>query len=236
MENNQLPAEQLPTDLTDEDMQRIDEFVRLGSKGLDKVTDDVLRRMLDLYLTGCTYEQIQSFLRISKGLVLYLSHTYNWYAIKAKHLKQLNDNISSRLTESELVSKEFLMLLNQTYQKKLSGQLRRYLSTGEDSHLEEIDFREVDKIFKTIEMIKEINNEQKAPKGRSPAIGLNVGSGVKVERSGENELTITPQEQKEKTFSELRKEFADRRRAEEDKEKPVKKHDITENKEQEDEE
>ena len=57
---------------------------------------------------------------------------------------------------------------------------------------------------------------ERAPLGRNPAVGLNLGDGVTITKNGDNEVTITP---KNKTVGEMLNELANLKRAEEDRAK-----------------
>lgn len=225
MTNDKQLTEVKLTDISNEDMTKVTKFTEDGMPGLHKVDEPTLYRMTDMYLSGSTYWQIANALGLSRPLVLYVSHTYGWYPAKREYLVELQEKIKGRVIDSKLVSQDFLLLLTQAWQKKISKQLQRYLATDDPSHTDEIDLKEVGQLLKTIEMINSLSSDGKDSKGRSPAVGLNLGDGVTIERSGDNKVTITP---KEKTLGDMLKKFADNRRAEEDNLKFNKSSDIKE--------
>lgn len=210
------------TDLSEQDMVKIAKFEESGCPGLAAVNEETLYRAFEMYLTGSTYWQIQSGLQLNRSLVVYMSHKYGWYPAKREYLNEINEKIKGRVIDSKLVSQDFLLLLTQAWQKKIGSKLRKYLATGDEANTD-IDLKEVQQLLKTIEMINDLDSEGKNSKGKSPAVGLNLGDGVTIERSGDNKVTITP---KEKTLGDMLKKFADSRRAEEYK--PEKKTDISE--------
>ena len=230
MEN--LPAEKPPTDLTEKDMERINDFIGSGRPGLTKIDETTLYRMMDLYLSGSTYGQIASTLNLTRPLVMYVAHTYEWYPAKLEYLAEIKEKIKNRVIDSKLVSQDFLLLLTQAWQKKIGQKLKKYLATDDPTHADEINLKEVASLLKTIEMIKELNEEGKDKKGNRPTIGLNVGEGIDLERTGDNKITVTP---KQKSIGEMLKKFANERRDEENDKKTNKRSDIQEedpNKEQ----
>lgn len=228
--SDNLPAEKKETDLTDNDMQAVNKFAEDGLPGLSAVDEAVMTRAVDLYLSGSTYHQICNTLRLKRPLVMYLSHKYEWYTAKREYLHELSEQIKSRVIDSKLISQDFLLLLTAAYQKKIGRRLREYLATDDDSHTNNINIKEIAQLLKTIEMIQGLDKEGKDSKGRTPAVGLNLGDGVTIERSGDNKVTITP---KEKTVGDMLKQFADNRRAEEMKRKPEKVSDIEDKQEKE---
>jgi hypothetical protein len=214
------------SDLTESDMAKISAFVEEGMPGLSRVDDAVLYRMTEMYLAGSTYHQISVALNLPRTIIIYMSHTCGWYPSKNEYLTELDQHIKSRVINSNLLSQDFLLLLAQAYQKKITKKLQRYLATDDTSHTDEIDLKEIDKLLKTIEMIKDLNSEGKNSKGKTPAVGLNLGDGVTIERSGDNKVTITP---KERVLGDVLSRYADKLRAEESNKKPNKTSDIKEN-------
>lgn len=215
-----------PTDLTEIDLVKVKEFIEDGKPGISRMDDATLYRMTDMYLSGSTYHQISIALSLPRILVLYASQQCSWYDLKNQYLLELDQNIKGRVATSNLISQEFLLLLIQVYQKQMTKKFQRYLATDDTSHTEDIDLKEVDKLLKTIEMLKEFNSEGKSSKGKTPAVGLNLGEGVTVERTGDNKVTITP---KQRVVSDVLSKYAEKLRAEENSKKPDKKHDISEN-------
>lgn len=213
------------TDLTEQDMEKINKFVEDGMPGLAAVDEPTMARMVDLYLSGSTYHQICNTMKLKRPLVTYMSHKYGWYVAKREYINELQEQIKSRVIDSKLVSQDFLLTLTAAWQKKIGKKLQRYLATDDDAHTNEINLKEIAQLLKTIEMIQGLDKEGKDSKGRTPAVGLNLGDGVTIERSGDNKVTITP---KEKTIGDMLKQFADSRRAEERKQKPEELSDIGE--------
>ncbi len=202
-------VKQPESDFTEADMVRINKFVDDGLPGATAVDDSVLYRMTEMYLSGSTYYQISNALNLPRIVVLYFSHKYEWYPAKKSYLVELDHHIKGRVVDSQLLSRDFLLLLVQVYQKKITKSFQRYLATDDTSHTDEVDLKEVDKLLKTIEMIKELSNDGKNSKGKSPAVGLNLGDGVTIERSGDNKVTITP---KERALGDILAKYADQRR------------------------
>lgn len=223
MEDNDLPAVRQITDLSEQDMLKIEKFKEDGMPGLAAVSEPHFYRMFEMYMNGSTYNQISNALGIKRVIITHISKKYEWCMAKREYLDELQEQIKSRVIDSKLVSQDFLLLLTQAWQKKISGKLKRYLATDDESHTDAIDLKEVGQLLKTIEIINTLNNDGKDSKGRQPAVGLNLGDGVTIERSGDNKVTITP---KEKSLGDMLKKFADTRRNEESKPKPGSKSDI----------
>jgi hypothetical protein len=210
-----LPAAKNDTDLSPADLKKVHEFKAEGMPGLARLGESDFHRIAELYMNGMTYWQIATTLQISRVLVMHLSHTYNWYAAKQEYMHELQEKIKGRVIDSKLASQDFMLLLIQAYQKRLGGQLRRYLATDDASHANGIDLKEIDKVLKAIEILQSLSSDGKTSSGKTPAVGLNLGDGVTIERSGDNKVTITPAI--DKHLGSMLKKFADQRRAEQNK-------------------
>lgn len=220
-----LPSLTPTTDLTESELKKIDKFMEDGLPGIATVTDSKLYRMLDLYLNGSTYSQISNTLEIKKIYVLYFAKTANWYDIKQNYLSEIQEKIKSRVVDSKLRSQEFMLLLVQAWQKKITKKLTKYLATEDQEHMEGVDLKEVAQLMKAIEMVNGLDSEGKDKNGKTPAVGLNIGShGVDIQKTGDNTLSITP---KEAPVGNLLQQLADERR---NREKALQKPTITETK------
>lgn len=220
-------AEKQPTDLTDKDMEKISNFIAEGKPGLARLAETDFDRMTKMYITGLTYGQISNILNIGRPLVTYMSHTYGWYPAKQEYLAELQEKIKGRVIDSKLNTQDFILLMIQAYQKKIGAKLQKYLATDDPAHADEIDLKEIDKLIKAIETLQSLSSDTKKSGSKTPALGLNVGDGVTIERDGDSKVTITPV--MDKQLGSMLKKFADSRRAEQNVEKKSTKHDISDN-------
>lgn len=212
------------TDISEADMKKVQEYIVAGLPGISAVNDTVLYRMLDLYLSGSTYWQISNCTNIKRTVVLYLSHNFNWYMAKREYLAELDRQIKGRVIDAKLVSQDFLLQLTQMFEKKIGQKIKRYMATDDSSHADEINLKEIDKYIKSLETLKSLGEDGRDSKGRPPAVGLNLGDGVTIEKTGDNKVTITPNA-KEKTIGDMLAQFANARREEENNARPTKKSD-----------
>lgn len=217
-------SESLPvkveTDLSEKDLEKVAQFQGEGMPGLAKLTEADFHRMTELYMSGMTYWQISTTLNVPRVLIMHLSHTYAWYPARQEYLAELQEKIKGRVIDSKLASQDFLLLLIQAYQKKLGTKLKRYLSTDDPSHADQINLKEIDKLLKAVEIVQSLSSDGKTASGKTPAVGLNLGDGVTIERSGDNKVTITPAI--DKHLGHMLKKFADQRRAEQNKTSDIK--------------
>lgn len=202
------------TDISASELVKVQKYKEDGLPGLASITDSQVYRMMDLYLTGSTYSQIAEALRVTKVTVMYLSDSHNWYGIKREYLNEIQEKIKNRVVDSKLRSQEFMLLLVQSWQKKIGRKLSMYLATNDTAHMDNLDLKEVSQLMKAIEMVNELDNTGKGTNGKTPPIGLNIGDGITMEKIGDNKITITP---KPTSIGDILKAHADRSRLEEAK-------------------
>lgn len=210
--NNRLPAIILTTDLTSTEIAKVEKYKEEGLPKLAEVTTVQLHRMLDLYLSGSTYTQIASILGMKKAIVLYLAHTNNWFESKQEYLNEIQEKIKARVVDTKLRNQEFTMLLIQAYQKRLGQKLNNYLATGDASNMDTLSLKEIAQLMKAMEMINDSDGSGKSAPGKPSPIGLNLGNGVVIEKTGEDQISITP---KETTVGSLLQRMADEQRRKE---------------------
>lgn len=201
------------TDLTEQDRTRIEAFKQAGLPGVTALDEAKLSRIMDLYLSGKTYRQIATAMGLKKEMVLYLSDRFNWFLMRKEYLEDLEKSIRARLVEAKVVNQDFLLQLIHMWQKKIGNNIDQYFQTGNIEHANQIDLKEVASYMKAVEMLHKLGSKEG---GGTPAVGLNLGDGVTVERKGDGTVEITPKSAK---IGEALKAFADMRRVEESKPK-----------------
>lgn len=206
---NLLSIANATTDMTQSEMDKVAGYKSEGLPGIVDITNNELYRMYDLYLSGSTYTQIANTLKIKKVMILYLAHHNKWFESKQEFINELQEKIKARVIETKLRTSEFMLLTVQAYQKRISNKFTRYLATNDDKHMDEVDLKELAQLMKAIEIVNELDNTGKDSRGKSPAVGLNLGNGVTVEREGDNKITITP---KEPSIGETLKQYAEEKK------------------------
>lgn len=180
------------SDLMESEKNAVQEYIESGLPGIADINETQLYRMVDLYMGGSTYTQISVILRVKKTIVLYLAHSNNWFLAKREYLNEIQEKMRNRVIDSKLRNQEFTLLVVQAYQKKITEQLTKFLSTNDPAHMEEVDLKELGQLMKVIEMVNGLDETGKDKQGKTPAIGLNIGDGVSIQKTGDNTVSITP--------------------------------------------
>jgi hypothetical protein len=210
MSDNLPMAEEPTSDFTEKDLSQLNAYIDAGLPEIATVDAAKLTRIMEMYLSGNSYRTISNTMGVKKSIILYLSNKFNWYMMRKEYMLDLEQNVRGRLYESKIVGQDFLMKMTSVFQKKIGHKMDRYLATGDESFLEEIDGKMVDRYLKILETLQKISAD---PRGPASLIGLNVSEGMIIEKKG-NGVEITP---KTKVVGELLRQFADMRREEEKK-------------------
>jgi antitoxin component of MazEF toxin-antitoxin module len=202
-------------EFTKKDLEELEEYKSQGLPEIATLTPEVLKKIMEFYLEGRTYREISTTLRVKRVSVMYLAQRFNWWDLRRDYIEEMQNQITQRVIDSKLSSQTFLLKLVHNWERKMSKQIDSFQRSGEEPTSGVIDFKEVDKYLKTVEVLHKITadnaNRLKAPQ---PSIGLNVGDGVTVEKNG-NTLTISPAV-KERTVAEMLKQIADAKRQEDE--------------------
>lgn len=203
------------TDMSQNDLAAIAAYVEEGTPGLERLDSVTLKIMTEAYLGGMSYRQISSISRLKKPVVLYIAQRFGWYEARRDYLDELGLTIRDRLLDAKIESKDFMMQISQFYKKKIGMHMQKFYETGNEDFAHKVSGKDVDQYRKAVELLHKLNDEGKNPAtGRAPAVGLNLGHGVTVERHEDGSVEITP---KEKAVGGVLAKLANFRREEESK-------------------
>lgn len=199
-----------PTDLTIDEAKAVEDFKERGMPGLDRLPENDLKTILELYLDGKTYYQISRVTRVPKVLIMYLSQRFDWCTAKHEQLAEMEHHLYQRTILARTRSQDFLLNIQHAYQKRIGKQINEYLRTGDEVHMDKISLKEIDKFIKTIESLEKLTADKLPKKPKAPLVGINPGrDGVVVKQTGDNTIEISP---KESTLASKLREMAEQRR------------------------
>jgi hypothetical protein len=195
-----------PHDFSEADLAKLHAYQEAGLPGISLITDDKIKRIMELYLTGKTYHQISRITGIKRDPIMYLSKKFDWYAIKQEYLFELNEHMANRIIEAKITSQDFLLHLKHMWETKISKKIDKYLSSGNEIIADEIDGKVIDRYLKIVDTLVKLNDLRPGSANDRPTVGLNLGDGVTVKKIGNDEVEITP---KSTALNEMLKKYAD---------------------------
>ena len=212
----EVVGERPTTDMTPQEIEKLEAFVEEGLPGISKVTPETIERMAGMYLAGKTYGQVSNITRVPKAAVMYLARRDNWFAVRQDYLQDLDERMKVRVAEAKLMSQDFMVELLQTFQKKIGKKMQRYLATDNEDIANEINLKDIATYIKTMEALNKSMGDYRSGDGSNQPspVGINLGEGVTVSKNQDGTVEITP---KQKAVGEILKQFADNRREDEKK-------------------
>jgi len=211
----EIVGERPTTDMTTQELEKLEAFVEEGLPGISKITPETIEKMAGLYLSGKTYGQVSNITRVPKAAVMYHARRDNWFSVRQDYLQELDERMKTRVAEAKLMSQDFMLDLMQTFQKKIGKKIQRYLATDNEDIANEINLKDIATYIKTLEALgKSMGDYRSGDGNNTPAVGLNLGDGVTVQKNQDGTVEITP---KQKAVGEILKQFADNRREDEKK-------------------
>lgn len=200
-------------DFTSKDLALIEQFKENGLLGLHTLVESDVERMMGLYMDGKSYRQIANLTKKNRAIVLYLANKFNWFELRKEYLDELQATLKEKVTESKLQSQEFLLHLVLAYQKKIGRNIDQYLRTDNVEFADRIDNRDLGTLFKTVELLHKLSNENIGNQNDKAMVALNgLSDGVTITKTGANSVEITP---KPSGFASKLKQFADLKREQE---------------------
>lgn len=208
-------------EFTTKDLAELEDFKSQGLPEIASIAPEVLKKIMEFYLEGRTFREISITLKVKRVAVMFLSQRFNWWDLRKDYIEEMQNQITQRVIDSKLSSQTFLLKLVHNWERRMTKRIDEYQRSGEEPMGGVIDFKEVDKYLKTVEVLHKITSEN-YDKLRAPPspIGLNVGDGVTVQKNG-NTLTISPVA-RERTVAEMLRQVADAKRQEDEEKQKLK--------------
>jgi hypothetical protein len=196
MSDDNALAEKPTTDIVGKDQDKLQEYMEAGTPGIGDIEQPEIEKMFDLYLHGRTYNSISGVMHVPKVKILFLSHRLNWFETRQQYFNELQANINTRLMEAKIQGQDFFINMQQMIQKKIGQKMNRYISTGNEEYADQINLKELDRLIK----IQELLQKGSSPSEGRPLVGINVGEGATITKTGANEIEVTPKDSAKKNM------------------------------------
>jgi hypothetical protein len=214
---DQLPRKFEDTDFSEREIQRIVEFEQNGLQGVSKLSDEQYKLAYKMYLEGCSYDIISNRFHIKKDVILYRAWKDQWYSAKKAKLLELSESIVDRINIAKADSVSFLVDLVQFSHEYYKDKIDQYRKTKDDRIVETLDMKQLEKYFKTIEMLDKLTKVGEGAEGKdskTPLVNVIFNGIASVSREG-NTMSVTPDKKEELTEEALLKQIAELERKKE---------------------
>ena len=216
MANQIEEVKKYQADMSESQEQVLSAYVDAGLPSISKITESDVFQWFNLYMSGRSYPEIASQCNTELCKVLYIANKHKWYEKKCNHYESIMSKVDQKLSTIKGESIGFLVDMMSFVHKYYGQDIAEYLKTNDKEVAKRIDFKNIDKYFKTIDALsKMLENPEKlirdAKSAQNPSVNVNLNLGdAKISKSEDGSVLIE---------SNPLKQIADLKRQEEKKEK-----------------
>lgn len=171
-------------------------YVDAGLPSISKITESDIFQWFNLYMAGRNYAEIASQCNTELCKVLYIANKHKWYEKKSKHYESIMDKVDQKLSTIKGESIGFLVDMMSFVHKYYGQDITEYLKTNDRDAAKKIDFKNIDKYFKTIDALsKMLENPDKLIRdvkiAQNPAVSVNLNVGdAKISKNEDGSVLI----------------------------------------------
>jgi hypothetical protein len=186
--------EKKPSDLLPEEKSLLETFKNEGLLEINKISEADIFSWFNLYLSGRSYKEIAEITKANYNHVLYMADRHSWFDRKMGHFNNISKRLTLKIEQVKLESQDFILDLIMAMHKKYGQNVVDYLKTNDDDHLKKIDYKGLDKYFKSIEALAKISVKPLPPysddiNNSNPSVHIHLGDS-EVTRKDSNTVEI----------------------------------------------
>jgi hypothetical protein len=181
-------------DLSVEETASLANYIENGCPGLTKIEDAQVFKWFELYMAGKTYSEIAVITKSKKDLIVYISYKSKWLEKRTEYFSSIAQSMTTKITNIRTESINTVATIVSSMNKYFGKKFDSYLSTNDDTIIENIDSKLLEKYYKSLEILeKVINPTAKDPAKPSP-VNINISSGASFQQSSDSSLDISMDE------------------------------------------
>jgi hypothetical protein len=181
-------------DLSQNERESLDNYIQNGCPGLTSIEDAQVFKWFELYMAGKSYTEIATITKSKKDLIVYISYKSKWLEKRTEYFTSITQNMTSKITDIRTESINTVATIVSSLNKYFGKKFDNYLATNDDSIIENIDSKVLEKYYKSLEILeKVVNPTSKDPSKPSP-VNINISSGASVQQSSDSSLDISMEE------------------------------------------
>jgi len=189
-------AKKYQADMSEAQEQVLSAYVEAGLPSISKITESDVFQWFNLYMSGRNYSEIASQSGTELCKVLYIANKYKWYDKKSRHYESLMDKVDQKLSTIKGESISFLIDMMSFVHKYYGQDIAEYLKTNDREAAKKVDFKNIDKYFKTIDALsKMLENPDKLIRDvkavQNPSVNVNLNLGdAKISKNDDGSVLI----------------------------------------------
>lgn len=182
MSNEIVENKKYQTDMSSEQEDVLTAYINAGLPSISKITESDIFQWFNLYMSGRNYAEIASQCNTELCKILFIANKYQWYDKKSQHYEAVMDKVDQKLSTIKGESIGFLIDMMSFVHKYYGQDITEYLKTNDRDAAKRIDFKNIDKYFKTIDALsKMLENPSKlirdAKSAQNPSVSVNLNVG-----------------------------------------------------------
>jgi len=186
-----MDLEKISEDMNIEEKKSLENYIKNGTPGISKITEVDIFKWFELYMSGKTYAEIATITKSKKDLILYISNKSGWNEKRLSHYKDLSDNLIEKIKTVKLKNTNTVASIINALGKYYGDKFDKFLSTNDNSIIEEMDTKMLAQYYKSMEVLDRIIAGASDSDKKSPTVNVNVGSGAEISQIDENTVEVT---------------------------------------------
>jgi len=201
MEDNQITTRK-DTDFTEEEVKSLQDWKDNGRPGIHSLNQDKAFQWFKLYMAGKTYSEIAQITSSKKDLVLFVSERSKWLDLKMDHYADISGKMLQKYKEAKVESLNTMTTMVSALNRYFGDKFNKYLTTNDESIIENIDSKILAQYQKANESIDKIISEitgegGEKGSGKTPTININMNGNSSIKQTSEDTIDITNEEDEE---------------------------------------
>lgn len=179
-------------DLNEEEKLSLQDYIQNGCPGLTKIDDTQVFKWFELYMAGKTYSEIAVITKAKKDLIVYVAYKSKWLEKRTDYFSAITQSMTTKITNIRTESINTVATIVSSLNKYFGKKFDSYLATNDDSIIENIDSKVLEKYYKSLEILeKVINPTSKDSSPKTSPVNINISSGASVNQSSDSSLDIS---------------------------------------------
>lgn len=181
-------------DLSAEEKASLENYIHNGCPGLTKLEDVQVFKWFELYMSGKTYSEISVITKSKKDLILYVSYKSKWLEKRTEYFASIAQSMTTKITNIRTESINTVATIVSSLNKYFGKKFDSYLATNDDSIIEGIDSKVLEKYYKSLEILEKVVNPTAGNNKPSSPVNINITSGS-AKQTSDSSLDITVEDE-----------------------------------------
>jgi hypothetical protein len=145
-------------------------------------------------MAGKTYSEIAVITKSKKDLIVYISYKSKWLEKRTEYFTSIAENMTTKITNIRTESINTVATIVSSMNKYFGKKFDSYLSTNDDTVIENIDSKLLEKYYKSLEILEKVVNPTAKDPSKPSSVNININSAASVNQSSDSSLDVSMDE------------------------------------------